>query len=77
MGDSVVKIMYWTLPYNADSLTSLYHGLDPEHSVVQGFQCILESLLLQMLVVEIQHRHGDISQMVRLENIHQLEAIQP
>ena len=34
---------YRTLPYNAvvaASLTSLYHDLDPKHSVVWGFQCM-------------------------------------
>ena len=32
--------MVQTLPYNADSLILLYHALDPDHSVVEGFQCI-------------------------------------
>ena len=40
VGDNIVKIMYRTLPYNAPPLISLYHGLDPKHSVVMGFQCI-------------------------------------
>ena len=40
MGDNIVIVEYQTLPYNADSLISLYHDLDPEHSIVQGFQCI-------------------------------------
>ena len=40
MGDNIVKIMHQTLPYNAVSFISLYHGLDPEHSVLTGFQCI-------------------------------------
>ena len=39
MGDNIVKIMYRTIPYNANSLISLYHALDPNHSVVLGFQC--------------------------------------
>ena len=39
MGDNIGKIMYWPLSYNADSLTTLYHALDPNHSIVSGFQC--------------------------------------
>ena len=42
MGDNIVKIVSQTLPYNADSLTSLYHYYDPEHSIVKGFQCNLK-----------------------------------
>ena len=39
MGDNIVEIMIWTLPYNAPPLISLYHGLDPDHSIITGFQC--------------------------------------
>ena len=41
MDDNIVKIMSRTLPYNAPPLIALYHGLDPEHSVVTGFQCTI------------------------------------
>ena len=39
VGDNIVKIMYRTLPYNATPLISRCHRLDPNHSVVTGFQC--------------------------------------
>ena len=38
MGDNIVKNVSRTLPYSADSFTSLYHYLDLKHSVVTGFQ---------------------------------------
>ena len=40
MGNNIGKVMYPTLHYNADSLTMLYHDVDPKHSVVSRFQCI-------------------------------------
>ena len=40
MGDNIRKIMYWTLPYNAASLTALWHHVDPKHSFVSSFLCI-------------------------------------
>ena len=43
MGDNIGISSYWTLPYNAIcavSLTSLYHDMDPDHSIVSRFQCM-------------------------------------
>ena len=47
MGNNTGTSGYRTLPYNAvgaisltASLTTLYHDMDPEHSVVSRFQCI-------------------------------------
>ena len=42
MGDNIGKIMYRTLPYNAASLTTLWHHVDPKHSVVSSFLCICD-----------------------------------
>ena len=39
MGNNLGKVVYVTLPYNADSLTTLYHQVDPKHSVISRFQC--------------------------------------
>ena len=52
MGDNIGISSYRTLPYNAVSavsLTLLYHVLDPEHSVVTGFQCIY--LFINVLMI--------------------------
>ena len=45
MGDNIGKVKYQTLPCNATPLISLYHALDPDHRVVQGFQCTCILLL--------------------------------
>ena len=37
------KAIFRTRPYNTVSLISRYHGLDPDHSVVMGFQCIIKN----------------------------------
>ena len=41
MGDNIGKVEYQTLPYNAASLTTLWYHVDPKHSVVSSFLCIL------------------------------------
>ena len=63
MGDNIVKILYRTLPYSTDSLTLLYHDLDPEHSVVMGFQCINQADLFHTCML-----HYDISVIVCVGN---------
>ena len=47
MGDNIGKIMYWTLPDNAASLTTLWHHVNPKHSVVSNFLCILKGQEIQ------------------------------
>ena len=38
MGDNIGKVVYRTLPNNADSLTTLYHQVDLKHSVISREQ---------------------------------------
>ena len=40
MGDNIEISSFLTLQYNATPLISLCHVLDPNHSIVKGFQCI-------------------------------------
>ena len=40
MGDNIEIFSFRTLPYNALPLISLYHGLDPNHSIVSKLLCI-------------------------------------
>ena len=40
MGDNIEKVVYQTLLYNTVSLTTLYHQMDPKHSVILREQCI-------------------------------------
>ena len=39
MGENIEISSFRTLPYSAPSLISLYHGLDPNHSVVLRVLC--------------------------------------
>ena len=51
MGDNIVKIMIRSLPYNAASLTTLWHLKDPNHSVVSRLLCIITTTDIQTPVV--------------------------
>ena len=39
MGDNIGKIIYRTLPYNSASLTTLWHHVDPNPSIISRLLC--------------------------------------
>ena len=39
MGDNIGKVVYRTLTYKGDSLTTLYHHVDLKHSIISRKQC--------------------------------------
>ena len=69
MGDNIVKVLYWTLPYNTDSLTmtwtpntALYRGssvLADSHVFTMSKVCFSEPIYFDSLVMAIKYIQKD------------------